>query len=154
MGYTHYWRTIPGELSASKWDEFSGNVQKVVDAAIRDGIALEGHEDKGDAPVVTSDEVRFNGTGEHAHETLRLVRNVTGEPMRAGEGVFDFCKTAYKPYDLPVTAVLSLYKHYFPNVTSISSDGDASDWLRGVAFVEAACGLDVEIPLHDDDDEE
>jgi hypothetical protein len=43
---------------------------------------------------------------------------------------FRSCKTAYRPYDLTVTAVLIALKHHFP-VSKICSDGEEKDWLDG-----------------------
>lgn len=42
---------------------------------------------------------------------------------------FDCCKTAYRPYDLVVTAVLIALKHNFGNDVIISTDGEEKDWL-------------------------
>ena len=45
---------------------------------------------------------------------------------------YNFCKTAGKPYDAAVTAVLSIVNHYAAAVYAISSDGEAQDWAVGV----------------------
>ena len=40
----------------------------------------------------------------------------------------DFCKTAYRPYDLAVTAVLLAAKHHLGAQFEVSSDGDDNLW--------------------------
>jgi hypothetical protein len=59
---------------------------------------------------------------------------------------FDCCKTAYRPYDLAVTAVLISLKHHFPECR-ISSDGEEKDWLDGKFLCNnlLGYGLDFEI---------
>jgi len=41
---------------------------------------------------------------------------------------FDCCKTAYKPYDLLVTACLISAKHHFDTDMAVISDGDSNHW--------------------------
>jgi len=48
---------------------------------------------------------------------------------------FAFCKTARKPYDLMVCAVLILYKLHFQDRVSVCSDGDFEDWAPALNFV-------------------
>lgn len=58
-------------------------------------------------------EIRFNGVGELSHETfLLMIENPS----------FEFCKTARKPYDLPVCCMLILAS-LFADSGEISSDG-------------------------------
>lgn len=42
--------------------------------------------------------------------------------------LFECCKTAYRPYDLALTAVLIILKHY-DNRVRVSSDGEEKDWI-------------------------
>lgn len=42
--------------------------------------------------------------------------------------LWNFCKTAYRPYDLAVTAVLVAAKHHFGELFHVSSDGDDDLW--------------------------
>lgn len=57
--------------------------------------------------------VRFNGIGDDGHETFSFY---PGKPCD------EFCKTARKPYDLPVCEMLLVLKAYLPSF-SLSSDG-------------------------------
>ena len=60
--------------------------------------------------------------GDCSHETFAFNQNESDDPSD-----FRFCKTAYKPYDLAVTAALIVIKHYVPAV-SVRSDGGSSQW--------------------------
>lgn len=135
MGYTHYWRqsqTITPELVDA--------VNKVI---AESGIPLRKEYDlPGTQPEVSIDRIRFNGVDEDGHETFYF---------RAGSG-FDFCKTQHKPYDVVVTAVLTLVSHF--GLATISSDGDASEWRRGVDLAIRATGLDLQNPRAEDEDDE
>ena len=62
------------------------------------------------------------------HETFHLTRKDSGN--------FNFCKTARKPYDLMVCAVLFLAKYHFKDKIKISSDGDMNDWTPAIEFVD------------------
>lgn len=59
------------------------------------------------------------------HETFVLSR----------KGCEEFCKTARKPYDIMVQAVLIIAKYYFESNISIGSDGDMEDWREAIKFV-------------------
>ena len=78
--------------------------------------------------------IRFNGKGEEGHETFMLTPD---------SQEFNFCKTAQKPYDIVVVAILCLLAHHTSGVT-VSSDGGISDWTDGLALaqrVEPACKM-------------
>jgi hypothetical protein len=69
--------------------------------------------------------------GSCAHETFLVEQHYTPNPweqLEPGEPILGFCKTAYKPYDICVTACLIVLKHYFGAQVAISSDGEAQDW--------------------------
>ena len=60
----------------------------------------------------------FNGKGDNAHEPF----------IFPGESGFNFCKTAYKPYDTVVVACLFVARDYFaPDQLEIASDGEAEE---------------------------
>ena len=66
--------------------------------------------------------IRFNGVGEDGHETFYL------SPDESGWG---FCKTARKPYDIVVVAILSMLDEYLGDKFEWRSDGDNEDHLTG-----------------------
>jgi hypothetical protein len=69
--------------------------------------------------------------GSGSYETCSIYRVEKQEEWRKDDKlIFNFCKTAYRPYDLTVTAVLIALKHHFPE-SEVSSDGEAQNWLDG-----------------------
>lgn len=82
-------------------------------------------------PEIGNDRIIFNGDaskGEN-HETMCLERQGGG---------FQFCKTARKPYDRYVKAVLVVANYYAPGALTVSCDGDDEDgcWDEGVRIAE------------------
>jgi hypothetical protein len=85
------------------------------------------------APELTDAYIRFNGIGEDGHETFCLVagmarqegcplpRERRARTLPIHPGRFDFCKTARKPYDVLVTAVLWIAHEEYG--LRVSSDG-------------------------------
>ena len=77
-------------------------------------------------------------SGNCSHETCWFPRIVledqqnrfdTHPTEKNGQGWhFNFCKTAYKPYDLAVTAFLVIAKHYLRENLWIQSDGETQHW--------------------------
>jgi hypothetical protein len=53
---------------------------------------------------------------------------------------FACCKTAYRPYDVVVTAILIAAKRHFGAAITVASDGEDKDWEDGRMLVEVACG--------------
>jgi len=52
---------------------------------------------------------------------------VYNERAKVGK-YFDFCKTAFKPYDWAVTAFLVIAKHYLGDQIIVRSDGTPANW--------------------------
>lgn len=147
MGYTHYFpqsATIPQEA----WDMFTDDVQKVLDTA--QGMALTAFEcDQPTKPAVAfPDLVRFNGLGDQGHETFYLPRELELKEWDEDGTRFHFCKTARKPYDVVVTAVLCLVAHHLPTYFELGSDGEPKEWLDGCALAASATGLALALPVH------
>lgn len=137
MGYTHYWQRSR-DFTESEWDEICAATRKIIDTAPFQ-ISICGPLGTG-KPQVNKDLLRFNGTGKNGldHETFQIDRLQSPDD-------WGFCKTARKPYDVVVTAVLT----YLANCWNIdvSSDGDVEDWEAGVALAEMALGRQFYNPL-------
>lgn len=91
----------------------------------------------------------FNGCQEDAHETFSVDRSggkSYSSPDEKGR-VFNFCKTARKPYDGAVTACLIALKHYFGDAVSIGSDGYGDEWEPGRQLCQKACGYGKDFKL-------
>ena len=83
------------------------------------------------------------GHGSGSYETCCFKR--TGELSKwakeEGEAkCFNCCKTAYRPYDLTVTACLIAYKHHFGDLVKISTDGEEKDWVDGRILCQNVLG--------------
>lgn len=128
MGYTHYWNH--SNIDQDKWDnEFIPNVKKVIGHPDCPYLAGErGFDD----PVADSEGVFLNGPDENGHESFIL---------RPGKTDSDFCKTARKPYDSAVVAILALASAIFPGF-EWSSDGSADGHAEGLELLKIATGLD------------
>lgn len=132
MGYTHYWKSIRA-FTTPEWGELLGVTSEVLTLSQHSiPIAFESDRDDED-PVVSASEIRFNGIGDLGHETFRLTKEFAE---------FDFCKTAQKPYDEVVTAILYYVHTHFADVIKVSSDGDINgdDWAPGRALLARALG--------------
>lgn len=62
---------------------------------------------------------------------------------------FDFCKTAFKPYDLAVTVCLVILKHYLPHQLLVSSDGEEPQWADAKILCQKALGYGADFTLEE-----
>lgn len=89
-------------------------------------------------PEIGVTNVDFNGIGDDGHEPF----------VFPGEPGFNFCKTAYKPYDEVVTACLLVARDHFPpKVLAISSDGEWADWGKGEKLYRSVFGRSPKYPF-------
>ena len=123
MGYTHYFECVE-ECPTEKWQLICNDFkQLLVTGLITKPLPIQ-YESDSSAPVEFSDTgIRFNGIGAMGHESMLLQNSPRG---------FNCCKTANKPYDAAVTALLILAYNHSPHSWDISSDGDTSDWQEGL----------------------
>lgn len=159
MGYTHYYKrnnTAP----ASAYDGLLSDTARIIEHS---GVPLE--------DTVDGEIILINGVDDLGHETFvwpndyrgyladcmaeaggtetgwgRSYLEKLGE-FTSGAMVFDFCKTAEKPYDEVVTAILIRAKHHYGTSVEITSDGVWSEWSPGAflcveLFGEARCPWD------------
>lgn len=122
MGYTHYWKSARG-IDAGKKEAFLDAVRKVLAHPSCPKVSLE-YDEPDEAPQVDDACVRFNGIGDEGCETFSLD---LARPIG-----FEFTKTRQRPYDVAVTAVLTLAHHVDPDWLEIISDGGAVEWAEGV----------------------
>jgi hypothetical protein len=139
MGYTHYWQMKPANQTA--FNKAVAKANKVLKA--RKGI-LAGGDGTGSL-VIKKDEVCFNGRDEDAHETC-YITNGGADFTLDGSG-FTFCKTACKPYDVVVVAVLAIFSHELGSAFEVSSDGEHDDWNDGVKLACQVTGEAIPNPL-------
>ena len=130
MGYTHYWDHPM--IDAEKWDKIVEDAKKLVAAS---PVKLAHDCDEPETPPhVGNENIWFNGVGDDGHETFVLTRKGTD---------FDFCKTAQKPYDLIVVAILAVAAAHG---VSVRADGDAPDWKDGLEYASRILGRPVALP--------
>lgn len=143
MGYTHYYYTSKTLGTQKEWNEFTNDVTKIINST--DIPLANGMADKDSLPIITNDTVSFNGCEDDSHETLYIENNIKA---RTKEMEYNFCKTARKPYDLIVMAVLIALKHHFPRCT-VSSDGknNSIEWQAGRQFTEDILGYGLNFNL-------
>lgn len=118
MGYSHYW-VLNKEFDDTNWKQFLDGAVWIVGTATDAGIAI--------ANDSAENAIFINGVAEGAHETFGITKKDIG---------FNFCKTAEKPYDTVVTALLILLKEILGSEVKITSDGTWEDWQGGQLLYE------------------
>lgn len=128
MGYTHYFefKTVPHEI---KVREFLGLVRRIINTS---NVPIQRCYDDPRPPCVTPSLILFNGVGDDGHETFEL------KPTSTKWG---FCKTAQKPYDEIVVAILLAADMIFGNDFNWSSDGDDEEHEAGRQLLTFAHAL-------------
>ena len=126
MGYTHYWRQRR-DFTDSEW----ASITAIANAIVKHEAEYLDHDPASDECANVNDtHIRLNGIGDDSHETFLLTRAKEAKPEYADQadydatGAFSFCKTAQKPYDSAVLAILLAAEHYAPAAIVVSSDGD------------------------------
>jgi hypothetical protein len=170
LGYTHYWRQLR-TINLAEWAQITADVGTILQhIQQRGGINLGNcNGDRGTSPDFTPEpnaRFAFNGWGDDAHETFAIYRKVSTEKESSecfGGG--DFCKTARKPYDIAVTAVLCYLSTFHlmgdidekrKPIISVSSDGKGSNFLAGLEVARVALPhlgnvLDIPMGVMEDD---
>jgi hypothetical protein len=91
--------------------------------------------------------------GDCSHETFSFPiifkPNFEQTDSERKELLFDFTKTAFKPYDLAVTIFLVIAQHHLKDKIIISSDGGISQWLDAIIACESALGYGKGFKLRD-----
>ncbi len=144
MGYTHYWKTtapIPDDV----WQLICGDAEKII--LLSPAKLVWEYDEPNKLPEVKRVKadggdtcIRFNGVGDDGHETFFFEQHATD---------FSFCKTAQKPYDVAVCAVLAAIADR-TSLVKVSSDGDPSEWEEGLALARQALNRLIDIKLERD----
>lgn len=137
MGYTHYWEA-ESEITTEQWEKIAQDSRKLIEASPAP-IWFEDDQPEA-APHIGDGLIRFNGAGADGHETFWLDRE---------NAEFAFCKTAAKPYDLVVCAILAVVKEHAPQVR-VSSDGDARDWAAPLRWASDILKRPILLPFRDE----
>ena len=130
MGYTHYWSNSR-PFTDTEWALIAEKSRQILGhAQDRLGIAISEEYDINRIPVVTNEEIRFNGYADEGHETFYLTRKADD---------FSFCKTARKPYDAAVVAILQCAAVYADGF-DWRSDGTREEHADGIKLYNDATG--------------
>lgn len=100
MGRTQHWDTVPANLLLDY--RAQKVIKKIVAIGFKKGV-IQYESDDNQPPLVNTENIVFNGVGENGHETFHIW---------AGQDTWLFCKTAYKPYDRYVMAVLYCLRYF------------------------------------------
>ena len=128
MGYTHYWKFNPSKESEKEFELVIEDCQQILknsgDIVIRGGHGIG-------LPEVSKTKICFNGDAATDNDYESFYFNVVESTD------FDFCKTARRPYDLIVGAVLLSLSHRMTGF-SFSSDGTytENEWIPIFEFYE------------------
>jgi hypothetical protein len=136
IGYTHYFPQ-QRNFTTKEWIQLRDVVRSLI-ATTKVPLAYEADEPKR-KPLIDNDMIRFNGVGEDGHETFVI--------YRFNDNSYNLCKTAQKPYDVIVTAILTLANTLAPGALKISSDGRPEDWAAGVKLAGSVRNGEMMIPI-------
>jgi hypothetical protein len=139
MGYTHYYSIDTKKISQTRWDRVCRILNTIVYEYGQEHGGISGfsaHSKPGKYSGMS-----FNGSRENGYEPFELRAEIGKQDPRG------FCKTARKPYDSLVTAVLSILQLEFgQDVVKVGSDGDYPDWVAGVELASEVLGIRVPVP--------
>ncbi|KAK6531430.1 hypothetical protein TWF281_008235 [Arthrobotrys megalospora] len=133
MGYTHYWS---GHLNSSTSSQLTTDIHKLLSIT---STKITGPAGTGD-PQISPSSINLNGdeSADQAHESLNLP---IGQTIS-----FGFCKTARKPYDEVVGAVLLRCLVYNQSTFTVWSDGCWEEWGDARVLYQTAFGVEAMMP--------
>jgi hypothetical protein len=139
IGYTHYWKKT-GKVDEKEYAGALLDIAKIVKS--QEKLLANGVGEEGTKPNYTNG-ISFNGIRQfdedNAHETFSIPK--TASSLQE----FDFCKTAQKPYDVVVTAVLTRLAEV--KGIKVSSDGNPGDWNEGVQLASKVLKRKLKNPM-------
>jgi hypothetical protein len=152
MGYTHYYYRTES-LDENIFKEASFDCKEICNL-IKDekNINIQYDFDNNKKPVFTKSQVRFNGIDEDGHETFHISPIYKSSYKQTNNQglLFQFCKTARKPYDFNVMCCLIIYKHHFGNEFLVYSDGEMKDWKPAIDFCQKYLNYGQDFQLDND----
>jgi hypothetical protein len=128
MGYTHYWTVSKSEIDGKTWKKISDDIKVIIKNS--PATLVREYDNINQPPLIDGKVVVFNGVGDNGHETFFI--------SRVNDPLCSFCKTAQKPYDVAVTAILAYLDSVWPNLYSVASDGEPDEWQAGVSLAKVA----------------
>lgn len=155
MGYTHYYsRSYTDSNGKAEYLKFREGAERIILEAVVNGVKIgDAFGEKLGRWENTDERVAFNGFGEEAHETFvwePITPPMTTSAISNVPYFFNFCKTAYKPYDAVVVACLLLLKDVYGDAVDVSSDGSWSEWQDGRDLYTSVFGVEARDPFEYD----
>jgi len=152
MGYTHYW-TTKKRFSKEEREEIISSVIKIINNLPEHSessgayytefpIAISLENDVYTEPLINVNEIVFNGYGVNPDDDLGHESFV----YEFGQPKWEFCKTARKPYDYVVQAVLLIMHNVAPDKFRVTSDGFREEWEWSRATASEVLGIELTIP--------
>ena len=146
MGYTHYWyRKLDMPVTDEQWAGIVTDFNAMLNLVDEQGTPIQFEYNNPAPPEISNERIRFNGKGDDGHETMCLERNPVPTRISESRTVFDFCKTARKPYDALVTGLLIAAEANAPDAWAISSDGWLEEWEPGFELFTKATGKEAPV---------
>lgn len=143
MGYTHSWYRLP-HIKAPAMASIRKDFEKVIAE-----LSVENAITEITLPYlkIGENDIIFAGLTGNSEPFIFMeksnARRVFGksdsDPWKEGL-VFEFCKTAHTPHDLPVTAALIVIKRQLGTAIRIFTDGDDADWVAAKSLCQKAVG--------------
>ena len=133
MGYTHYWRRHPdaGKSGRASYPEAIECVLHLLNDSRVKALIVNDSD---------ASNISFNGVNALAHKDFIIPTELTHIPD------FSFCKTACKPYDVVVVAVLATIADFAPHSLLVTSDGVPKEWADGCELASEIFGCHIPVP--------
>ena len=138
MGYTHYWYVRDLEVVRGVFPAVARDFRELLPHL----PPLAGPGGEG-APEVGGDGIALNGVRPDDYESFILAPRAEAY-TETGRGLFGFCKTGRRPYDLAVQAALVLLKWHAGDAVEVASDGVLVEWREACARVARGLGYPVD----------
>jgi len=116
------------------------------------GVAGPGEDARGGTWYAGALVEKRTCNGDCSYEGFALTR-VAAEHTRSrepGDGYFNFCKTAFRPYDVAVTACLLVAKHRLGELIRVRTDGEDPQWFDAKMLCQTVLGYGLEYEIGDD----
>ena len=121
MEFTQYFEDTQ-DIPMNDWNKITEATKELVEIQINNGIPIvNGYGGIGTSPEINDNFISLNGEGEDSHESFYI--------SREDNESFCFCKTAQKPYNTLVVAILTIVSDL--GYTEFSSDGDDENLEEG-----------------------
>jgi hypothetical protein len=152
MGYTHYYQ-ISNKGNEERFKKAKEDIIKILKKS-----PVKLGDGGGDRPISKEDYssyISFNGIGDNSHETFYLPDKLSDlkQPDYAKDKndifVFNFTKTAHKPYDVVVTACLTVLRFHLRSGAIISGDGGEEGFEEGMKLAASILGRQFPNPCYE-----